>query len=81
MYENDELKGSGYATNVECNPYESFTSTLAFHMPSIMADTQLIVDGIQIISSWPWTNDSINLTNMGVPADGQARIDITSKNT
>ncbi|MDD5509161.1 MAG: PKD domain-containing protein, partial [Bacteroidales bacterium] len=57
VYVNGELKGSGYATNVECNPYESFTSTLAFHMPSIMADTQLTIDGVQIISSWPWTND------------------------
>lgn len=81
VFINGEIKGSGLVTKIYFSPYESFSSTLAFHMPSIMAGTQLTADGVTIIDWSPETNDIVDLTNIGLPSNGAARIDITSTNT
>ena len=67
---------TGTLDNIWIKKYDSYESTLAFHMPSISASTNLVVDGTEIIPYYPLNSDIIDILNIGVPKDGQARIDL-----
>ena len=69
---------TGDVDRIWIKKYDSYASTLAFHMPSILSSTNLVVDGTEIIPWYPLNSNIIDILNIGVPPDGQARIDLGS---
>ena len=69
---------TGTVDKIWIKVYDSYVSTLSFHMPSITSSTRFEVNGNVLIDWYPLNGDIVDIMNIGVPPDGQARIDLKS---
>lgn len=65
MYIDGNLVGTGKVTEIWVAGYSEYESNLTYKLPSYLSDTQLLVDGVTLINSWPENNSAINLYNIG----------------
>ncbi|MHC1755986.1 MAG: hypothetical protein AB9861_11255 [Methanosarcina sp.] len=65
MYIDGKSAGKGKVTGIWVAGYSDYESTLTYKLPSYLSDTQLRVDGNNLISSWPANDSAINLYNIG----------------
>lgn len=76
MYVNGNLVDTGEVTGIWITDYSDYESTLTYSLPSYFSDTQLQVDGVNLISSWPENDSAINLYNIG-PATNSGYLTVT----
>lgn len=61
---------TGKISTIQIQDFTDYESTLTLMMPALKEETQLTVDGVQIITSWPHNTSAINIYNIG-PIIGQ----------